>query len=139
MRNHLFAFIAGLLMSIGITYSQMIDPVKVKAFLDVTGHWDPTLLVVMVSALLTYGIGFGLIRGRKKPVFAPKFHLPEKREIDRPLVIGAVLFGAGWGLVGYCPGPAGCTTGWQRWHAGVCGGNATWLRGSRKVSTSGRH
>lgn len=106
MRNHLLAFIAGLLMSIGITYSQMIDPIKVKAFLDVLGNWDPTLLVVMASALITYGIGFALIRKRNKPVFAPKFHLPEKRGVDRPLVVGSVLFGAGWGLVGYCPGPA---------------------------------
>jgi len=106
MRSHLMAFIAGLLMSVGITVSQMIDPIKVKAFLNVLGAWDPTLLVVMVSALVTYAIGFAIIKKRQKPVLGAKFHLPEKTVIDRPLVIGSVLFGAGWGLVGYCPGPA---------------------------------
>lgn len=100
------AFIAGLLMSVGISVSQMIDPIKVKAFLNVLGNWDPTLLVVMVSALVTYAIGFALIKRRRKPLFASKFNLPTKTDIDLPLVAGSALFGAGWGMVGYCPGPA---------------------------------
>jgi uncharacterized protein len=102
----LIALIAGLVMSIGISYSQMIDPNKVLAFLTLDKNWDPSLLLVMVSALLTYSIGYWLFAANKKPVFASKFHLPTKQSIDKPLVIGAVLFGAGWGLVGYCPGPA---------------------------------
>ena len=106
MRSSLMAFIAGLLMSVGISVSQMIDPIKVKAFLNVLGNWDPTLLVVMVSALVTYAIGFALIKRRRKPLFASKFNLPTKTDIDLPLVAGSALFGAGWGMVGYCPGPA---------------------------------
>lgn len=106
MRSSLMAFIAGLLMSVGISISQMIDPIKVKAFLNVLGNWDPTLLVVMVSALVTYALGFALIKRRRKPLFASKFSLPTKTTIDLPLVAGSALFGAGWGMVGYCPGPA---------------------------------
>lgn len=106
MRSSLMAFIAGLLMSVGISVSHMIDPIKVKAFLNVLGNWDPTLLVVMVAALVTYALGFALIKRRSKPLFASKFNLPTKSVIDMPLVAGSALFGAGWGMVGYCPGPA---------------------------------
>lgn len=102
----LIALIAGLVMSIGISYSQMIEPSKVLAFLTLDKNWDPSLLLVMVSALLTYSIGYWLFAANNKPVFASKFYLPTKHSIDKPLVIGALLFGAGWGLVGYCPGPA---------------------------------
>lgn len=102
----LIAFISGLVMSIGISYSQMIDPNKVLAFLTLNKNWDPSLLLVMISALLTYSIGYWLFAAKKKPVLAEKFHLPTKADIDKPLVIGALLFGAGWGLAGYCPGPA---------------------------------
>ncbi|CAM3710989.1 DUF6691 family protein [Rheinheimera salexigens] len=100
------AFISGLIMSIGISYSQMIEPSKVLAFLTLDKNWDPSLLLVMVSALVTYSIGYWLVRSKQKPVCAEKFQIPTKQKIDKPLVIGAVLFGAGWGLVGYCPGPA---------------------------------
>lgn len=100
------AFIAGLIISFGISYSQMIEPSKVLAFLTLNKNWDPSLLLVMVSALLTYSIGYWLFAAKKKPIMADKFYLPSKSAIDKPLVIGAVLFGAGWGLVGYCPGPA---------------------------------
>lgn len=106
MRNLMIALIAGLLMSVGISISQMINPVKVIAFLDFTGDWDPTLLVVMVSALVTYAIGYAMIKKRHQPIFGRQFYLPTKRDIDKPLVTGALLFGFGWGMVGYCPGPA---------------------------------
>jgi len=100
------ALIAGLLMSAGITYSQMIDPAKVLAFLTLNKNWDPSLLLVMAAALAVYSAGFWLFAGRNKPFFVEHFHLPTKRELDKPLVIGSTLFGLGWGLVGYCPGPA---------------------------------
>ena len=100
------AFIAGILMSAGIAYSQMIDPAKVLAFLTLNQHWDPSLMLVMAGALAVYATGFWLFAGKDKPFFAEHFHLPTKKELDKPLVLGSAIFGAGWGLVGYCPGPA---------------------------------
>jgi uncharacterized protein len=102
----LIALLAGILMSAGIAYSQMIDPEKVLAFLTLDQSWDPSLLLVMVAALAVYSAGFWLFAGRDKPILAEHFHLPTKRELDKPLIIGSTLFGLGWGLVGYCPGPA---------------------------------
>ncbi|MCH8537273.1 MAG: YeeE/YedE family protein [Alkalimonas sp.] len=102
----LIAFLAGLLMSIGIAVSKMIDPAKVLAFLDVTGNWDPSLALVMAAALAVYSIGFRLIRHQPAPIMAEKFQLPTLTKPDKPLLIGATMFGLGWGLVGYCPGPA---------------------------------
>lgn len=101
-----FAFLAGLLMSVGIAVSKMIDPAKVLAFLDVTGNWDPSLALVMASALAVYSTGFWLIRHKPAPIIAEKFHLPVASKPDKPLLIGATIFGLGWGLAGYCPGPA---------------------------------
>ncbi|KKO44053.1 membrane protein [Arsukibacterium ikkense] len=100
------AFLAGLLMSVGIAVSKMIDPAKVLAFLDLSGNWDPSLALVMAGALAVYSIGFWLIRHKPAPVVAEKFQLPLLSKPDKPLLIGAVIFGLGWGLVGYCPGPA---------------------------------
>lgn len=100
------AFFSGGLMSAGIAISQMIDPVKVINFLDVVDHWDPTLLVVMASALMTYAIGYALLKRQRKPLLDKHFHLPERTKLDKGLVFGALLFGLGWGIVGYCPGPA---------------------------------
>ncbi|MDP5137870.1 YeeE/YedE family protein [Rheinheimera baltica] len=100
------ALLAGVLMSAGIAYSQMIDPAKVLGFLTLNNHWDPSLMLVMAGALAVYSAGFWLFAGKGKPLLAEHFHLPTKRELDKPLVIGSLLFGAGWGLVGYCPGPA---------------------------------
>ncbi|SEI03651.1 hypothetical protein SAMN05660691_03009 [Rheinheimera pacifica] len=100
------AFIAGLLMSAGIAYSQMIDPNKVLGFLTLNANWDPSLILVMAAALAVYSSGYWLVIGKGKPVFAQSFSLPNKKELDKPLIIGALVFGAGWGLVGYCPGPA---------------------------------
>nr|WP_240474928.1 DUF6691 family protein [Rheinheimera baltica] len=93
-------------MSAGIAYSQMIDPAKVLGFLSLNKNWDPSLMLVMAGALAVYSAGFWLFAGKGKPLLAEHFHLPTKRELDKPLVIGSLLFGAGWGLVGYCPGPA---------------------------------
>lgn len=105
MRN-LSALAVGLLFGLGLTISGMIDPAKIIAFLDVTGAWDPSLLVVMASALAVSFVGYRIVLARAKPAFEPAFQLPTKTVIDRPLLIGSALFGAGWGLAGLCPGPA---------------------------------
>ena len=102
----LIALVAGILMSAGIAYSKMIDPEKVLGFLTLNKHWDPSLILVMAGALAVYASGYWLFAGKQRPFFAEHFHLPSKRELDKPLVLGSALFGAGWGLVGYCPGPA---------------------------------
>lgn len=102
----LIAFIAGLLMSFGMAVSKMIDPQKVLSFLDVTGSWDPSLALVMAGALTVYSIGFYFVMKKPAPIFEKAFYLPKQQPIDRPLLIGAALFGIGWGMVGYCPGPA---------------------------------
>lgn len=102
----LSALAAGLLFGIGLTVSQMVDPAKVLNFLDLAGHWDPSLAFVLAGAVGTSAIGFRLIRRRPAPLFADDFKLPTARRIDRRLVTGSALFGIGWGLVGLCPGPA---------------------------------
>ncbi|HEX5792384.1 MAG TPA: DUF6691 family protein [Rheinheimera sp.] len=100
------AFVAGILMSAGIAYSQMIDPAKVLGFLTLNANWDPSLMLVMAAALAVYASGYWLFASKDKPFFADQFHLPAKKELDKPLLLGSAIFGAGWGLVGYCPGPA---------------------------------
>mgnify|MGYP002619505266 CR=1 FL=1 len=102
----IIAFVAGLLMSIGIAVSMMIDPAKVLAFLDLSGNWDPSLALVMAAALAVYSVGFRLVRSKPAPLLAEKFQLPTATKLDKPILIGAAVFGLGWGLVGYCPGPA---------------------------------
>jgi len=101
----LASFACGLLFGLGLTLSGMTQPAKVLGFLDVLGAWDPTLAFVMASALAVTGIGFALVR-RSQPVLAPQCQWPTRTGLDRNLVAGSLLFGAGWGLVGLCPGPA---------------------------------
>lgn len=102
----LLACSAGLLFGVGLVISGMSNPAKVLNFLDVLGHWDPSLAFVMGGAVLTTLVGYPLIQRRDKPVLALRFELPTRQDIDQPLVLGAVLFGLGWGIGGYCPGPA---------------------------------
>ncbi|MEM7600318.1 MAG: DUF6691 family protein [Verrucomicrobiota bacterium] len=100
MKNRIFIFLAGAFFGAGLALSGMTDPLKVTAFLDVFGFWDPTLAFVMGGALLVFGGGYFLLKG--------KIELPENpgEKISQNLILGAVLFGVGWGLGGFCPGPA---------------------------------
>ena len=104
--NYLIAVIAGTLFGSGLLLSGMMDPSKVIGFLDVFGNWDPSLIFVMGSALVVTIPTFYLVLKRNKPVLTERFNLPLKHTIDKPLILGAIIFGVGWGLVGYCPGPA---------------------------------
>jgi uncharacterized membrane protein YedE/YeeE len=97
---------AGLLFGLGLVISGMINPAKVLNFLDVAGTWDPSLAFVMAGALIVATLGYRLVLPRGKPLFASDFSVPSARQIDPRLIGGAALFGAGWGLVGFCPGPA---------------------------------
>lgn len=102
----IFALLSGLLISAGIAISKMIDPNKVISFLDVSGNWDPSLALVMAAALVVYAVGYRLVIKRPAPLFSNSFNLPDNKKLDKPLLLGAAIFGVGWGLVGYCPGPA---------------------------------
>jgi len=100
------SLVCGLVFGAGLLISGMVQPTKVLGFLDIFGAWDPSLAVVMAAALAVSTPGFMLAKGRSRPLLATKSFWPTKRDIDRPLVVGAALFGLGWGLVGLCPGPA---------------------------------
>jgi uncharacterized membrane protein YedE/YeeE len=100
------SFICGLIFGFGLLISGMTQPQKVLGFLDIFGRWDPTLAFVMAAALVVSGIGYALLRQRKRPMLAAQYLWPTRTDIDRRLVVGSMLFGIGWGLVGLCPGPA---------------------------------
>lgn len=106
MLRMLVALFSGALFGLGLAVSGMANPARVIGFLDVTGDWDPTLALVMGGALLVTVPAFRMIFGRRRLVLAEKFELPTKKEIDARLVGGSALFGVGWGLSGFCPGPA---------------------------------
>lgn len=100
------AFFAGALFGVGLVVSRMVDPGKVLAFLDVAGPWDPSLALVMAGALAVAIPGFRFARGWGAPMLGGRFAAPAREAIDRDLLVGAAVFGVGWGLVGFCPGPA---------------------------------
>ena len=105
-KQSLSSLILGALFGSGLLISGMIHPQKIQNFLDVAGSWDPSLSLVMGGALLITAIAFPLILKRREPLFAHKFHVPSAKNIDAKLVVGSALFGIGWGLGGFCPGPA---------------------------------
>ncbi|WP_454886365.1 DUF6691 family protein [Sphingomonas oryzagri] len=100
------ALVAGLLFGAGLAISGMADPARVRAFLDVLGHWDPTLAFVMAGAMLPMAVAWRIRARMPAPITGDTFHEPDTRPITASLVVGALLFGIGWGLSGLCPGPA---------------------------------
>ena len=101
-----FAFVAGLVFGIGLLVSGMVNPAKVLGFLDLAGRWDPSLALVMAGAIAVGTIGFAVAGRRTTTVLGTTMLLPTARAIDRRLVVGGAVFGVGWGLAGFCPGPA---------------------------------
>ncbi len=97
---------AGVLFGLGLVISGMSNPGKVIGFLDIAGNWDPTLIAVMASGLAVTVPAFHLVLRKPQPLFEEKFFLPTRMDIDKKLLLGAVLFGLGWGIAGFCPGPA---------------------------------
>jgi uncharacterized membrane protein YedE/YeeE len=105
LRN-LAALASGVVFGLGLSLAQMTNPDKVLNFLDITGRWDPSLLLVLGGAVVLSAITFRLVFKRGTPLWDTLFHLPLPQAIDGPLIVGSALFGIGWGLSGYCPGPA---------------------------------
>jgi len=118
MKRIIAAFLAGAVFGLGLVIGRMSDPNIVLGFLDVAGDFDPSLLFVMAGAVCTTVIAFRFVLRRERPLFDADFHLPTAKVVDARLVGGAALFGVGWGLSGYCPGPL---------LVGVAGGSATAL------------
>ncbi|MES1949094.1 MULTISPECIES: DUF6691 family protein [Gammaproteobacteria] len=104
--QYVITLASGLVFGIGLTISGMVNPEKVLAFLDPVGRWDPSLALVMAMALAVFSLTNAFLGKRIRPLFGSTFHRPSSLTIDRRLLSGAALFGVGWGLAGYCPGPA---------------------------------
>ena len=118
MRIPIASLVTGTLFGAGLALSDMINPARVLAFLDLAGDWDPSLAFVMGGAIIPMVIAYAISRRMRTPLFDKSFFIPENRVLESRLLIGAALFGIGWGLVGFCPGPAisGLVMGaWQPW------------------------
>jgi uncharacterized protein len=136
MRVPIASLVTGTIFGAGLALSDMINPARVLGFLDLAGEWDPSLAFVMGGAIIPMVIAYAISRRMRTPLFDKSFFIPENRVMDSRLLIGAALFGIGWGLVGFCPGPAiaGLVMGaWQPWLfvAAMLGG--MWLH---RVATS---
>lgn len=112
--NAVASFVVGIVFACGLGLSGMTDPNKVLAFLDVTGAWDPSLLFVMAGAVGTHALFSRIILQRPSPLLDTRWHLPGKNDVDRRLLAGSIVFGIGWGLAGFCPGPALATLGYGK-------------------------
>jgi uncharacterized membrane protein YedE/YeeE len=106
MKQNLIALLCGIIFGMGLSLSQMISPNKVLNFLDITGNWDPSLIFVMIGALAVAFVSFKWILKRPAPILEENFQLSRKLSVDKSLLLGAAIFGIGWGMSGYCPGPA---------------------------------
>ena len=106
MLNNFFSLLSGLIFGVGLTISSMTNPQKVIGFLDISDQWDPSLIFVMIGAILFSTPIFYLLRNKSRPFFSSRFELPTKKNIDLQLLSGSSIFGVGWGMVGFCPGPA---------------------------------
>ena len=106
MISKMTSFVSGMIFGIGLSVSNMINPEKVLGFLDLFGQWDPSLVFVMMGAIIVSAPVFFLFRNKNKPLFADNFAMPTLKSVDKNLIIGSATFGIGWGLVGFCPGPA---------------------------------
>lgn len=106
MTKPILGFVIGLIFGFGLIISGMSNPAKVLNFLDVTGTFDPSLLFVMGGAVIVVFLGYKIILKRSAPILGEVFHIPNRNDIDGKLLIGAAMFGIGWGLSGFCPGPA---------------------------------
>jgi uncharacterized membrane protein YedE/YeeE len=106
MRHRLSEFLVGLLFGLGLLLSGMTDPAKVLGFLDLFGPWDPSLALVMGGAISVGVVAFAIAKKRTVSFLGGAMRMPTASQIDRPLIVGALMFGAGWGLAGFCPGPA---------------------------------
>ena len=104
--NKIFSLLSGFIFGIGLTVSSMTNPAKVIGFLNITDKWDPSLMFVMIGAIAISAPCFYLLRNKSKPLFDLNFETPNITIIDKKLIIGASMFGIGWGMVGFCPGPA---------------------------------
>lgn len=117
MRSTLPLVAPGFLFGAGLAVSGMTNPAKVQGFLDLAGEWDPSLAFVMAGAVLSFAIGARLVQRRARPIAGASFPAPAERRIDLRLLSGAALFGIGWGLAGFCPGPAVANLGALRFEA----------------------
>lgn len=106
MKNTIVALITGFLFALGLGLAGMTQPQKVLGFLDVFGNWDPSLMFVMMGAIGVHALAYVVAKKRATPLFASEWQIPQKKDLTPALIVGATLFGVGWGLAGYCPGPA---------------------------------
>lgn len=119
MMQPLVSLVAGVVFGLGLAVAEMTNPLKVLDFLDLAGNWDPSLAFVMGGAVMVTLVAFRFVLRRPVPLYGDRFHLPTLTQLDRKLLGGAALFGIGWGLAGYCPGPALATI--------LSGNSETWL------------
>lgn len=119
MKRNAAVFGTGALFAVGLAISGMTKPSKIMGFLDLAGHWDASLAFVMMGAIAVHFVAYRVIRRRSAPLFDTKFHVPTRKDVDLRLVLGAALFGVGWALGGFCPGPGLVAAGGGSLHAAV--------------------